>query len=64
MTANPLPSLASADRRQREQNAAAVSPTYSPAAASPFNKGELRPVGIALAAVIAGLPVPANLERQ
>lgn len=62
MTTNPLPSLARADRRQRSQNAADVSPT--PSAASPFNKGELRPVGIALAAVIAGLPVPANLERQ
>jgi hypothetical protein len=62
MTTNPLPSLASADRRQREQNAAAVTPT--PAAASPSNRGELRPIGLALTAIIAGLPVPRDLERQ
>lgn len=63
MTNSPSP-LASADRRQREQNAAAVSPTYSPAAASPSKRGELRPIGLALTAIIAGLPVPKNLERQ
>lgn len=57
-----LPSLASADRRQREQSAAAV--PHSPAAASPSFSGELRPIGLALTAIIAGLPVPKNLERQ
>jgi hypothetical protein len=64
MTANPLPSLARADRRQRSQNAADVSPK-SPSAASPSSKpGELRPIGLALTAIIAGLPVPRDLERQ
>lgn len=58
---NPLPSLASADRRQREQNAAATPP--SRAAASPTPNG-LLPIGPALAAIIAGLPVPAEIERQ
>ena len=62
MTANPLPSLARADRRQRSQNAADVSPT--PSAASPSQPGELRPIGLALTAIIAGLPVPRDLERQ
>ena len=58
---NPLPSLASADRRQREQSAAATPP--SQAAASPTPPG-LLPIGSALAAIIAGLPVPRDLERQ
>lgn len=62
MTNSPSP-LASADRRQREQNAAAVSP-HSPAAASPSKTGELRPIGLALTAIIAGLPVPKDLVRS
>lgn len=34
-------------------------------AASPSSKpGELRPIGLALTAIIAGLPVPRDLERQ
>lgn len=57
-----LPSLASADRRQRSQNAAAV--PHSPAAASPSKPGELRPIGLALTAIIAGLPVPKDLVRS
>lgn len=61
---NPLPSPARADRRQRSQNAAAVSPTYSPAAASPSKSGELRPIGLALTAIIAGLPVPSDLVKS
>lgn len=61
MTNSPSP-LASADRRQREQNAADVTPT--PSAASPSQPGELRPIGLALTAIIAGLPVPRDLERQ
>ena len=56
----PLSSLASADRRQREQSAAAKP---SQAAASPTPNG-LLPIGPALAAIIAGLAVPHDLERQ
>lgn len=55
---NPLPSPARADRRQRSQNAADVSPT--PSAASPLPKQ----VGGFLLAVMEKLPVPNDLERQ
>lgn len=53
---NPLPSLARADRRQRSQNAAAVSPT--PAAASLIPQ-----VGVFALKAIAHIPVPKVVKQ-
>ncbi len=57
---NPLPSLARADRRQRSQNAADVSPT--PSAASPSCEG-FKPAGPMFLAAIAHIPVPKVVKQ-
>lgn len=54
---NPLPSLARADRRQREQNAADVTPT--PSAASPFSQ-----VGVFALKAIAHIKAPEGLVKS
>lgn len=57
----PLPSPARAPPSQHAQSAAAPQKADAAALSTPLG---LLPIGPALAAIIAGLPVPINLERQ
>ena len=59
---NPSPACVSHPHlAQRTQSAAAEQKDH---AAAPSTPPGLLPIGRALAAIIAGLPVPADLERQ
>lgn len=62
MKAKPLPSSFARVPLSLAQSAA-VSPPV-PKAAAQSSEGELRPIGLALTAIIAGLPVPKDVVRS